>query len=139
MLSSIIFENEKNVSKIHSGGSLSEKLTSSLRFFGSLSSHKIFFFCLCWFLTKNLASFGNLTIQIYKMWRFRRPKSEKMEILTTQIQFLDLVYGDKFLKSLNILMLVSKTENSRLKQQSEKFVKKLFKKFNYFPKVRLLP
>ena len=110
-------------------------------FFGSFhlfTKHKIFF-CLCWFLTKNLASFGNLTIQIYKMWRFRRPKSEKMEILTTQIQFLDLVYGDKFLKSLNILIQVSKTENSRLKQQSEKFVKKLFKKFNYFPKVRLLP
>ena len=61
-----------------------------------------------------------------------------MEVLTTQIQFFDLVYGDKFLKSLNILMQVSKTENSRLKQQSEKFVEKLFKKFNHSPKVRLL-
>ena len=45
MLSSIIFENEKNVSKIHSGGSLSEKLTLSLKFFWLfLSIHKIQFF-----------------------------------------------------------------------------------------------
>ena len=32
--------------------------------------------------------------------RFRRPKVEKLKILITQIQFLDLVYGEKFLKSL---------------------------------------
>ena len=75
---------------------------------------------------------------VYIDARSKRPKSEKMKILIAQIKFLDLVYGEKFVKSLSVLVLVSKRENPRLKTQSEIFVKKLFKEFVYLPKVRIL-
>ena len=76
---------------------------------------------------------------VYIDARMKRPKSEKMKILMAQINFLDLVYGEKFVKSLSVLMLVSKRENARLKTQSEIFVKKLFKEFVNVPKVSIEP
>ena len=68
---------------------------------------------------------------LYIDTRFEKPSKELLQILGSNLQLMELSYGQKFLKSLSVLIIVDKEITQKLKQKSEKYVNYILK--DYFP------
>ena len=68
---------------------------------------------------------------LYIDTRFEKPSKELLQILGSNLQLMELSYGQKFLKSLSILIIVDEEITQKLRRKSEKYVQYILK--DYFP------
>ena len=60
--------------------------------------------------------------------RLTRPTEEKIILMVSLLQLMDLAYGPKFFKTLSVVVLIRRKSTIRIKKQSENFVQNIFKK-----------
>ena len=58
--------------------------------------------------------------------RFAKTQKEELQLLTAQLQLLDLAYGPKFINSLGVFILTRKKVTQRSILGSQKYVKTIF-------------
>ena len=68
---------------------------------------------------------------LYIDTRFEKPSKELLQILGSNLQLMELSYGQKFLKSLSVLIIVDEEITEKLRRKSEKYVQYILK--DYFP------
>ena len=74
---------------------------------------------------------------LYIDTRFEKPSKELLQILGSNLQLMELIYGQKFLKSLSVLIIVDEEITRKLKRKSEKYVNYILK--DYFPENSVPP
>ena len=76
---------------------------------------------------------------LYIDTRFEKPSKELLQILGSNLQLMELSYGQKFLKSLSVLIIVDEEITQKLRRKSEKYVQYILKDYfseNSVPKAR---
>ena len=68
---------------------------------------------------------------LYIDTRFEKPSKELLQILGSNLQLMELSYGQKFVKSLSVLIIVDEEITQKLRRKSEKYVNYILK--DYFP------